>query len=115
MPFQPGKPRPANAGRRAGTPNKATQTKEQAVAETGLTPLEILLRIARGQNIDSQDPGLPGSVPYEIGVRRDCARDAAPYVHRKMPKEVEVAGKDGAAVPILNINLTTGDPSKPEG
>lgn len=33
MPFKPGQPRPENAGRRAGTPNRSTREVREALVE----------------------------------------------------------------------------------
>lgn len=41
MPFEKGKPRAANAGRKLGTPNKATLA-EQACIKLGIHPFELL-------------------------------------------------------------------------
>lgn len=58
-------------GRLRGVPNRATAARQAAVSATGQTPLEALLEIMR-------DPGQP------VGLRVDCARAAAPYVHPRM-------------------------------
>ena len=59
------------AGRKAGTPNKRTAEIQQAVEESGLTPLEYMLSVMRDVGQDE--------------LRRlQAARDAAPYVHAKL-------------------------------
>ena len=58
------------AGRPAGTPNKATQETQAAVAASGLTPLEYMLGVINDPSADES--------------RRDrMAQAAAPYVHPK--------------------------------
>jgi len=59
------------AGRKPGTPNRVTAELQAAVAASGETPLEYLLRIMRDPTADNS--------------RRDqAAKDAAPYVHAKL-------------------------------
>ena len=59
------------AGRKPGTPNRVTAELQAAVAASGETPLEYLLRIMRDPTADNS--------------RRDqAAKDAAPYVHSKL-------------------------------
>jgi len=70
------------AGRKAGTPNKRTAEIQQAVEESGLTPLEYMLSVMRD--------------PLQDAHRRlTAAQAAAPYVHAKL-SSVELSGKDGA-------------------
>lgn len=60
-----------NAGRRPGTPNKATQEQRDKIAESGLTPLDYMLNLLR-------DDATPTD-------RRDWAAEkAAPYVHARL-------------------------------
>jgi hypothetical protein len=60
-----------NAGRKVGTPNKATREQRQAVLESGLSPLDYMLGILR-------DIEMPAD-------RRDWAAEkAAPYVHARL-------------------------------
>ncbi len=52
--FKPGEPRPENAGRRAGTPNKATAQIRDAMAQTALEAgpmLELYIK-----NLVAKDP-----------------------------------------------------------
>lgn len=59
------------AGRKAGTPNKASAERQKAVEESGLTPLEYMLAVLRdeGQTMEN---------------RCWAAEKAAPYVHPKL-------------------------------
>jgi hypothetical protein len=82
------------AGRKAGVPNKATIARQEAVAATGETPLDHMLRVMRD--------------PTNDHARRDeMARAAAPYVHPKLAA-IEHTGKDGGAV-ALDVAVTPTD------
>lgn len=65
-----GGPRPG-AGRPKGSRNKRTQEQEQAVEESGMTPLEYLTSVYR-------------DVTREVSERMEAAKAAAPYVHAKL-------------------------------
>lgn len=65
-------------GRVAGVPNKATQARQAAIAASGLTPLDYMLKLLR----DESQPG---------DVRLDAAKAAAPYVHPRLAA-VEMSG-----------------------
>jgi hypothetical protein len=58
-------------GRAKGTPNKASAAKAEAVAASGLTPLDYMLSIMR----DEENPK---------DMRLDAANKAAPFVHPKL-------------------------------
>lgn len=75
---QPGERR---GGRKKGIPNKATIARQEAVAASGLTPLDFLLQTMRDES-------------KEFGVRLDAAKAAAQYVH---PKLQPVDGKTGSS------------------
>lgn len=59
------------AGRKPGVPNKATQEQREAIAASGMTPLEYLLSVMRDET-------------EEKDARRDAAKAAAPYVHPRL-------------------------------
>ena len=69
--FEKGQPRPVGAGRKRGTPNRATAARQKAVEASGLTPLEHLLAVMR----DECQP---------VEVRLNAAKAAAPFVHPKL-------------------------------
>lgn len=79
-------------GSRKGIPNKATAAKAEAIANSGLTPLDYLLSLLRDTD---QEPH----------IRADAAKAAAPYVHPKLAN-VELTGKDKGPlnVSILRFN-----------
>jgi len=65
-----GGPRPG-AGRKAGTPNKATAERQAEISASGITPLDYMLNILRDETKGSED-------------RMWAAEKAAPYVHPKL-------------------------------
>lgn len=65
------KPGERRGGRQKGTKNKASVAREKAVAESGLTPLEYMLKVFRNTREDKDR-------------RLDAAKAAAPYVHPKL-------------------------------
>jgi hypothetical protein len=75
MQFEKGKPRPAGAGRKKGSKNKATKVRAAAVAATGITPLQYLLNILRDERRSTSE-------------RMWAAIQAAPYIHRKLAKTI---------------------------
>src|SRR5689334_7868918 len=85
MAWPKGAKRPNGAGRKKGTPNKATAARAKAIADSGLTPLDFML-------VTMRDEARP------FHVRLDAAKSAAPYVHPKLAA-VEHKGR-------LDINLT---------
>lgn len=69
--FEKGQPRPVGAGRKRGTPNRATAARQKAVEASGLTPLEHLLAVMR-------------DVSQDVAVRVNAAKAAAPFVHPRL-------------------------------
>jgi hypothetical protein len=61
----------AGAGRKKGSPNKATAAREAEIRATGETPLDYMLRIMRDE-----------AAPVER--RDDMAKAVASYVHPKL-------------------------------
>lgn len=59
------------AGRKSGSPNKATQEQRDAVAASGLTPLEFMLTILRDEDESMEN-------------RCWAAEKAAPFVHARL-------------------------------
>ena len=75
------------AGRKKGVPNKKTADMQERVAETGLTPLEVMLDIMR-RTTDER-------------LQLTAAQAAAPYVHAKL-SSIELSGKDGGAIETIS-------------
>lgn len=59
------------AGRKPGTPNKASAAKAAEVASAGVTPLDYMLGVLRDE-------------AAEPHLRFDAAKSAAPYIHPKL-------------------------------
>ena len=77
---QPGERR---GGRKKGTPNKATEKREEKIAESGLTPLDYMLEVLRDPETKLED-------------RKWAAAAAAPYVHARLQSTtVKGDGPDG--------------------
>jgi len=76
------------AGRKKGSPNKATIERQARVAATGITPLDVMLTTMR-KYADAKDWDKASAV----------AKDAAPYVHPRLAA-VEHAGKDGGPIQV---------------
>lgn len=89
MPFEKGKPRAAGAGRRKGTPNRATLARQEEIAKSGLTPLEFMLSAMRDENNG-----------YEM--RLDAAKAAAPYVHPRLAA-IEHSGPGGGPMQFAHL------------
>lgn len=88
-----------NAGRPKGVPNKATQAQREAVAESGLMPLDFLLSVMRDEDNDRD-------------TRVDAAHKAAPYCHARL-STTEVSGPDGGPIEqrITRIENVIVDPA----
>jgi hypothetical protein len=74
-------------GRKAGTPNKATASREADIKAEGLTPLDYMLQVLRDETAEKAD-------------RMWAAEKAAPYVHPKLAS-VEHMGKDGGPISFV--------------
>ena len=72
------------AGRKKGEPNRRTVETQAQAEETGITPLEYMLKVMRSEI-------------EEPRARLAAAQAAAPYVHAKL-SSIEVTGKDGGAL-----------------
>lgn len=82
---------PKTGGRKKGVPNKASAKREAEIAATGLTPLDFMLNVMRGQHPEDADPAV--ILAWE-SMRFEAAKAAAPYVHPKLAA-VEHTGPDG--------------------
>ncbi len=83
-------------GRKKGVPNKKTAEQQAAIAASGETPLEFMLRIMRAPI----DPGLePKDYLAATTLQMEAARSAAPYVHPKLAS-IEVGNKGGEAFKV---------------
>jgi hypothetical protein len=83
------------AGRKKGSPNKATAERQAEVAASGETPLDYMLRIMRDEATDKSR-------------RDDMAKASAPYVHSKLAA-VEHSGPDGSALVVEIVRFANTD------
>lgn len=75
-----------NAGRKKGSPNKATSEQRAAIEASGLTPLEYMLSILRDETKPVTD-------------RFEAAKAAAPFVHPRLSSieaDVTLSGQEAA-------------------
>jgi len=79
-------------GRQKGTPNKLTSDTRRAIAESGESPLEYMIRVMRDKTVEPS--------------RRDAmARTAAPYLHPRL-SAVDLSSKDSSPViPVINVTV----------
>lgn len=74
------------AGRKPGTPNKATTRRQEEIAASGITPLDYMLEVLRDEAAEPEQ-------------RNWAAQTAAPYVHPKLAA-VEHTGPDGGPIQV---------------
>lgn len=79
---------PQGAGRKKGVPNRRTAELQAAVATSGITPLEFLLKRMRAPCPPGYD--LAQQLAHEAR-QHEAAVAAAPYVHAKL-SAVQVSG-----------------------
>src|SRR5262245_40797605 len=96
-------PRPKTGGRQKGTPNKRTAELQREIAETGLTPLEVMVRRMRWHSKEA-----------DLAIRRrdyseaerhmkeaeEAAGRAAPYLHAKLAS-LDVGNKPGETLTVV--------------
>jgi hypothetical protein len=88
--FQPGVPRPANAGRKPGSKNKRTVALETLKDKVRLDPLDFLRAVMEA------DGAVLGDAP-SLDQRLTAAKELAGYFYPKR-KAIEVSGKVGEMV-----------------
>ncbi len=84
--------RPKTGGRQKGTPNKRTAATLEAIAASGMTPLEYLIAVMRDEANDQ-------------ATRIDAAKAAAPYCHAKLAS-IEHSGPDGSALVVKIVRFS---------
>lgn len=83
------------SGRKAGSPNKATQAQRDEAAASGLTPLDYMLSVMRSED--------------ETEERRlEAAKAAAPYVHPRL-SSVDMTAKTDNVHRVLSDKPLTED------
>lgn len=91
------------AGRKRGGKNAKSAEIAQKAAAAGLTPLEYMLDILRGNPPEGAD--VAQKLSYEA-MRFEAAKAAAPYVHPRLAA-VEHSGPGGKDIP-LSIRVVFG-------
>ncbi len=79
------------AGRKKGAATKRTQELVERATASGVTPLEFMLQVMRGE---PPEGATPSEIIAFVGLRFEAAKAAAPYVHPRLAA-VEHTGKDG--------------------
>lgn len=83
------------SGRKAGSPNKATQKQRDEIAASGLTPLAYLLSVLRNEGETEER-------------RMDAAKSAAPYVHPRLAS-VDMTSKNDNTLRVISDQPQTED------
>jgi hypothetical protein len=90
------------AGRRKNAPNKATIARQERIASSGVTPLDVMIADMR-LHYDLYQEALAerdiATAKAELKEARDAAKDAAPYTHPRLAA-VEHMGKGGGPIEI---------------
>lgn len=83
------------AGRKRGGINKVSAEQRKAIVESGITPLQYMLKVMRDEN----------AVPAR---RDDMAKAAAPYVHPKLAN-MQHSGPRGGPIQHVDLTKLSGD------
>lgn len=89
MGFVKGQPRPANAGRKKGTPNKRTFDAHALAESMGVDPLKVLLDLCSDR---------------DSSIRLGAAKEAAKYLYYQK-KAVEVSGNPLAPIQVESSHV----------
>jgi hypothetical protein len=109
--------RRAGAGRRKGSPNKASAARELAAQATGMTPRDVMLSAMRHWwTLAEKHKRSPDLNEQYLRSAVSVAKDLAPYIHPK----AATAPSDGSAPARVLVEVSGGLPSgsrpdKPEG
>lgn len=91
-------------GRQKGSRNKATvavrEAVREAMAKSGLTPLNFMLDIMRGEACP-EDASSAQIIAFHA-LRFEAAKAAAPYVHARLAA-VEHTGPDGGPIEFREV------------
>jgi len=130
MPFVKGAPRPPNAGRKKGTPNKITAMLREEAARTGKTALQVMMdnmRVAYEQATMLYEELLKALAENKTGKGferkliemwnlRDraqrYAREVAPYFHPQL-QAIKHDHRTADGAPLRPILVIEGYPSEP--
>lgn len=111
MTFKVGDKRPEKAGRKKGTPNKATQTLQEIADSLGIDPFKILLYFAKGdwEALGYESPEIQkcsmGNTYYEPVIppelRQKSAKDACEYLYPKR-KAIELRQESSGKIQFIS-------------
>jgi hypothetical protein len=102
---------PKLGGRKKGTPNKATASREREIAKAGATPLDVMLKRMRYHDMKA-DAALRKQDDVEaerhMVAAEDAANRAAPYVHPKLAS-MQHTGRNGGPIQTVDLTKLSGD------
>ncbi len=78
------KPGERRGGRTKGTANKKTREIADKAAQSGVTPLEVMIEAMRHHYELSQDENLKGDKSENLKAAAAMAEKAAPYIHPRL-------------------------------
>ena len=76
------------AGRRKGSPNRASATREKLISQSGLTPIEIMIGVMRSayavglQELKKNKPN-EKKLRWAFALALESAHRAAPFAHQR--------------------------------
>lgn len=99
----------SNAGRKAGSENRFTREQKALALEGGLSPLQMMVNVARWHYIGWEE-AIEKNMPADEQVARaarvhEVAKDVAPYLHHKLAA-IQHSGPGGGPIPLDLTNLT---------
>jgi hypothetical protein len=117
------------AGRRRGTPNRANARREQFIAQTGLTPIDVMIGVMRctfdiGQQELKQEKPDESKIKWAFGLALESAHRAAPFAHPRLSAVDHSAKLDASKLtqeeidlvePILRKAIDGGPGGEPDG
>jgi hypothetical protein len=117
------------AGRRRGTPNRANARREQFIAQTGLTPIDVMIGVMRctfdiGQQELKQEKPDESKIKWAFGLALESAHRAAPFAHPRLSAVDHSAKLDVSKLtheeidlvePILRKAIDGGPCKEPDG
>ena len=117
------------AGRRRGTPNRANARREQFIAQTGLTPIDVMIGVMRctfdiGQQELKQEKPDESKIKWAFGLALESAHRAAPFAHPRLSSVDHSAKLDVSKLtqeeidlvePILRKAIDGGPGGEPDG
>jgi hypothetical protein len=110
--------RRAGAGRKPNVPNRASAKREREVAESGASPLDVMIRTMRSlQALADENTNDAKRFEHYLRAAAAVAKDAAPFIHPRI-STTEQAPSDPSVTRIIRVigGLPRGStPEKPQG